>query len=108
MMYSELNHTQNHMLAVLRTELQRGCVPDGFPEVMPMWRVDSGVEMESERDETLALRAAWARLHELDVPAHALLTRLAAGKPPTAAGWPTAVAALNALDAMVDEALSHG
>jgi len=108
MIYNELNPTRHQTIALLRDEWQRGCGPDGYPDVMPMWRVESGVETEGTRTEVLALRVALARLREQDAHAHALLTSLAAGKPPAAADWPTVTAALDALDAAVEEALNHG
>lgn len=108
MVYSQLNPAQHQTLALLRDEWQRGCGPDGYPDVMPMWRVESGVEVEGDRAEVLALRLALSRLREHDAHAHALLAELAAGKAPPVADWPTAAATLDALDAAVEEVLGHG
>ena len=105
MMYSELNQAQNEILDVIRAELQRGCAPDGFPASLPMWRTTDGVEADSDRQETVALRAAMARLRATDRPGHDLVARLAAGHAVAADEWPAAGVALTDLDAWVEEAL---
>lgn len=105
MMFSELNRAQNQMLEMLRTEVHRGCVPAGFPAVLPMWRVEAGVEASDERQETVAIRGAFAALQETDRYGHSLLVRLLASGEAPAGEWHLVANALDALDEMVEESL---
>lgn len=108
MMFSELNSAQNQMLDLLREMVQRGCAPDGFPAVMPMWRVQAGVELDGDRDEAVALRAAVARLQLKDKVTAGIVIRLAAGYPCQADEWILVGNALDDLDTWVEQELDRG
>lgn len=106
MMYAQLTRAQNEVLDVVRILAARGCAPSGFPAVLPMWRVVDGVEAEDETDELCAMRQALARLAASDSDAYQLVTQLATGRAVARSyDWMAAAAALDDLDAAVEEAL---
>lgn len=95
-------------LALVREGMSvSGSVAEGYPAMLPMWRVEGGLESEhGEREELVAVRWALAKLYEAEEDVYALLCALALGKPLESAD--DALAALDGLDsveAMVGEML---
>lgn len=106
MMYSQLTRAQNEVLDVVRVLSLKGCAPSGYPAVMPMWRVEAGVETDDETDEARAVRGALARMALVSSGFHGLVMQLANGQPlERDFDWMAAAAALDELDAAVEEAL---
>jgi hypothetical protein len=101
-MFEQLTRAQNDTLKLVEVLTSKGCSPSGYPAVLPMWRVESGVEIDDETDELRAMRLALEGLRRSDPDASRLVLELAGGRAPGAADWMCAASALDELDAAVE------
>lgn len=105
MIHAQLSRAQNELLEVIRFLSLKGVGPTGWPSILPMWRVEDGIEADDETDELRAVRVGLVSLRQRDQAAYELVLA-ATGRPVGELDWMTLAAALDELDAAVEAALA--
>ena len=101
---AQMTADQRMMLELLRDSVEEPG-PKGLPDILPMWRAGSGVELDEDRDELKALHMALAKLRDTEGEAYRVVVAFA-HKPQGLGSVEDGLLILEALDALeayVDE-----